>query len=172
MRLVPLMGKSCSTLLPFLNGQFDVVSVPATCSDISIKFSRPKVIHAAFAEVKVTEDVKQAVCDELLNRLLEKAKKEGIEMKVKKDVPELSLPRINVHAESSLLAYHLQNPEIRPYCYFGGSKLYVTAVASSSTASIVSQPLSVFPSSSLKVAMSRYIRVFGGLALLCCHRSR
>jgi hypothetical protein len=110
-------------LTPFLNGQINVVPVPGACGDISIKFSRPKVIHAAFVEVRVTENVKQGVCTVLLNRLLEKAKKEGIEMKMKKDVPELSLSRVNVHAESSLLAYHLQNPEIHPYRYFGGSKL-------------------------------------------------
>jgi hypothetical protein len=37
-------------------------------------------------------------------------------------VPELSM-QVNVHAESTLLAYHLQHPQINPYHYFGGSKL-------------------------------------------------
>jgi hypothetical protein len=81
-----------------------VVPVPAACSDISIKFSRPKVLHVAFPDVeKVAEDVKQAVCNELLSGLLAKAKKEGIELEMKEEaIPELSLRRINVHAESSL----------------------------------------------------------------------
>ena len=37
--------------------------------------------------------------------------------------PELTLTKIDAHAEGRLLAYHLQNPGILPYHYFGGPKL-------------------------------------------------
>ena len=62
--------------------------------------------------------------DQLLDRLETKAEKEGIDLKMKTgDHRELLLTKINVHAECSLLAYHLQHPSILPYHYFGGSKL-------------------------------------------------
>jgi hypothetical protein len=93
--------------LPFLDGKFDVVSVPAACGGLSTIFSQPMVFHAAFAEVKVGEDVKQGVYDELLRRLEEKVKKEGLEMtKTKKEAfPELSISKIYVHAESPRFPY-------------------------------------------------------------------
>jgi len=73
---------------------------------------------------KVVESDKQMVYNELLRRLEAKAKEEKIETKEKKGASlELSLPKINVHAECNLLAYHLQRPGITPYRYFGGSKL-------------------------------------------------
>jgi OTT_1508-like deaminase len=48
-----------------------------------------------------------------------KAANEGIELK---KGTELSM-RVHIHAEATLLAYHLQHPQINPYRYFGGSKL-------------------------------------------------
>ena len=87
-----------------------MVHVPAAFSDISIKFSQPKVPHNASLEGKVAQNVSwEMVYDELISRLLAKAKEEGIEMKTKKGAaPDLLLPRTNVLAESSLLAYHLK----------------------------------------------------------------
>ena len=66
-------------------------------------------------------DDKEKVYKELLEQLKEKAAAEGIDMG-EKPVPELSM-KANVHAEATLLAYHLQHPKINPYQYFGGSKL-------------------------------------------------
>jgi len=105
-----------------------VVPVPAVCGDIAIEFSRPKVLYAAFPEDKekdkVIESVKETVYNGLLRGLKGKAKEEEIEMKEKKGASlELSLQRINIHAECNLLAYHLQHSGITPYHYFGGSKL-------------------------------------------------
>jgi len=114
-----------SRLSPFLEGQFDIVSVPAAPSDISIQFSQQQVLPIAFPpEDKATQDIRETVYDQLLIRLQTKADKEGIDLKTKTvSPPELSLTKINAHAECSLLAYHLQNPAIHPYHYFGGSKL-------------------------------------------------
>jgi hypothetical protein len=103
-------------LSPFLEGQFDVVSVPAAHGDISIKFSQQDVLTIIFPP---GEQKELPVCDELLKRLQEKAEYEGIELK---KGTKLSM-KANVHAECTLLAYHLQHPTITPYCYFGGSKL-------------------------------------------------
>jgi len=136
-------------LSPILDGKSDVVHVPAACCDISIKFSQPKVLHNASLEGKFAQNVREMVYDELMSRLLAKAKEEGIEMKTKEGVaPELLLPGINVHAESSLLVYHPQHPDINSYRYIG---FRVTAVSSSSAASIVSHPLSVIPRTSPKI---------------------
>jgi hypothetical protein len=114
-----------SRLSPFLEGQFDIMAVLAAPSDISIQFSQQQVLHVAFPpEDKTAQDVRKKVYDQLLIRLQTKADKEGIDWKMKTgSPPELSLTKINVHAECSLLAYHLQNPGILPYHYFGGSKL-------------------------------------------------
>ena len=68
----------------------------------------------------VDDDVKQRMHDDLVRRIQAKASREGIEMKTKKG---LRLDNINVHAEFSLLTYHIRHPEINPYRYFGGSKL-------------------------------------------------
>ena len=110
---------------PFLEGHFEIVSVPAAPNDISIQFSQKQVIHAAFPPENTTaQNVRKMVYDQLLDQFQLKAKNEGIDLKMKTgNHPELSLKKINVHAECSLLAYHLQNPEIYPYHYFGGSKL-------------------------------------------------
>jgi hypothetical protein len=109
-------------LSSFLKGQFNVVSVPAARGDISIKFSQQNVLPIIFPEEKLAElNVKITVYNELLNRLQAKADNEEIDMK-KGTVPGLSM-QVNVHAESTLLAYHLQHPQINPYHYFGGSKL-------------------------------------------------
>jgi hypothetical protein len=109
-------------LSPLLGGQFNVVSVPAARGDISIKFAQQNIIPVIFPPRELAErNIKLKVYDELLKRLRKQASKEGIEMK-EKTVPELSM-KVNVHAEFTLLAYHLQHPEIHPYRYFGGSKL-------------------------------------------------
>ncbi|KIK01195.1 hypothetical protein K443DRAFT_578331 [Laccaria amethystina LaAM-08-1] len=103
-------------LSPFLEGQFDVVSVPAARGDISITFSQQDVLPVIFP---LGEQKELLVCDELLKRLREKATNEGIELK---NGTKLSMKTV-VHAESTLLAYHLQHLDINPYHYFGGSKL-------------------------------------------------
>ena len=103
-------------LSPFLEGQFDVVSVPAARGDISITFSQQDVLPVIFP---LGEQKELPVCDELLKRLQEKARNEGIELK---NGTKLSI-KPAVHAESTLLAYHLQHANINPYHYFGGSKL-------------------------------------------------
>lgn len=55
-----------SRLSPFLEGQFDVVSVPAVPSDISIQISHQKVLPIAFLpENKATQDVRKTVYDQL-----------------------------------------------------------------------------------------------------------
>ena len=109
-------------LSSFLKGQFNVVPVPAARGDISIKFSQQNILPIIFPPGNLAElNVKITVYNELLNRLHAKADKEEIVMK-KGTVPELSM-QVNVHAESTLLAYHLQHPQINPYHYFGGSKL-------------------------------------------------
>ena len=114
-----------SRLSPFLEGQFDIISVPAAPSDIAIQFSQQEVLRAAFPQEDTTaRDVKKIVYDQLLIRLQTKADKEGIDLKMKTgSPPELSLTKVDIHAECSLLAYHLQNPGIHSYHYFGGSKL-------------------------------------------------
>jgi hypothetical protein len=97
-----------------------VVSVPAARDDISIKFSKQNVFRIIFpSEKQVEHQVKEEVYRVLLERLKEKATKQGIDMGA---VPELSM-KVHVHAECTLLAYHLQHPEIETYHYFGGSKL-------------------------------------------------
>jgi len=65
-------------------------------------------------------EVKKTVYNELLRRLKEKAVDEEVDMKGR--VPELSMD-VTVHAECTLLAYHLRHSETKPYHYFGGSKL-------------------------------------------------
>ena len=98
---------------------------PAAPSEISIQFSQQQVLPVAFPpEDKATQDLRETVYDQLLIRLQTKADKEGIDLEMKTgSPPELSLTKIDAHAECRLLAYHLQNPGILPYHYFGGSKL-------------------------------------------------
>lgn len=99
-----------------------MVPVPAAHGDIHLKFSPQKVLPIIFPPGKPAEqNVKREVYDELLKRLQAKAVKEEIYMK-EGTVQELSI-QANFHAECSLLAYHLQHPEIKPYRYLGGSKL-------------------------------------------------
>ena len=108
-------------LSPFLEGEFNIVLVPAAHGDILVKFSQQKLIHIAFPlEDKTPQNIKQTVYNVLLSGVQATADKQGIKMKKEE---ELSLMHINVHAECSLLAYHIQHPEIIPYRYFGGSKL-------------------------------------------------
>jgi len=105
-------------LAPILNGQFEVVLVPAAQHDISIKFTQQSVLPVILAERKV----KEKVYGQLLERMRGKATEEGISIGTG-TVPQLSISNVNVHAECTLLAYHLQHPEIDAYHYFGGSKL-------------------------------------------------
>jgi OTT_1508-like deaminase len=99
-----------------------VVPIPVAHSNISINLSQENILPVIFPPVKpVEQDIKLAVYDKLLKRLQEKAAEEGIEMK-KGTMPILST-KANVHAECTLLAYHLQHSEINPYQYFGGSTL-------------------------------------------------
>lgn len=101
-----------------------MVPVPAARDDISIKFSKQNVFRIIFpSEKRVEHRVKEEVYRELLERLKEKATEQGIDMGTRTGaVPELSM-KVHVHAECTLLAYHLQHPEIETYHYFGGSKL-------------------------------------------------
>ena len=71
-----------SQLSPFLEGQFDIISVPAAPSDIAIQFSQQEVLRAAFPREDTTaRDVKKIVYDQLLIRLQTKADKEGIDLR-------------------------------------------------------------------------------------------
>ena len=107
---------------PVFEGRFNVVPIPVFHGNISINFSQENILPIIFPPGNpVEQDIKQAVYDELLKRLQEKAGEEGIDIK-KGTVPELSM-KANVHAECTLLAYHLQHPQINPYQYFGGSNL-------------------------------------------------
>jgi hypothetical protein len=85
-----------------------VVSVPAGHGDVAVKFSRQNVLPVIFPP---GEPAEQAVYDELLKRLQTKANNEGIELK---NGTELSMRAQHVHAECTLLAYHLQHPQIDP----------------------------------------------------------
>jgi hypothetical protein len=102
--------------LPFLRGEFNVVSVLLSCGDISITFSQQNVLPVIFPHGKQKELM---VYDELLKWLQKNTENERIELK---NGTKLSI-KANVHAESTLLAFHLQNPNIDPYHYFGGLKL-------------------------------------------------
>ncbi|EDR15924.1 uncharacterized protein LACBIDRAFT_321001 [Laccaria bicolor S238N-H82] len=86
------------------------------CCNISIQVTEKAVLPIIFP---VGEQEQLLVCDDILNRLQEKAKSEGVRMEKRK----LSIKQAAVHAECTLLAYHIQHPNIHPYCYFGGSKL-------------------------------------------------
>lgn len=103
-------------LSPFLDGQFDVVAVPAACYDISIRVSEQAVLPVIFP---AREQKHLPIYDDILKRLQEKAESEGVKIEKGK----LSMKQAAVHAECTLLAYHIQHPNIHPYCYFGGSKL-------------------------------------------------
>lgn len=103
-------------LLPFLQGQFTVVSVPASCWDISLSFSPQNILPVIFPQ---GEQKELPVYDELLKRLKEKLDKEEITLK---KGTNLSI-KAAVHAECTLLVYHLQHPIPTPYHYLGGSKL-------------------------------------------------
>ena len=149
-------------LSPFLEGQFDVVSVPAARGDISIAFSQQDVLPVIFP---LGEQKELPVCDELLKRLQEKAKNEGIDLK---NGTKLSI-KPAVHAESTLLAYHLQHPNINPHHYFGGSKLSCHGCTTFFGSFNLLQNLIIFLNSSPGVATTRSIS--GGLALPCCHWS-
>jgi len=101
-----------------------VVPVPAAQGDIHLEFSTQQVLHIAFPTVEEIQDIHTTLYNKILDGLRAKAAKEGIEMGTgTESAPGLSLTQINIHAESSLLVYHLQQPEIHPYRYFGGSKL-------------------------------------------------
>jgi len=109
-------------LSPVLEGEFNVVSVPAARRDISIEFSQRNVLPIVFPPGKaVKPNVETTVYNELLKGLQAKADEEGIDTKNMKE--ETLSMKVNVHAGCTLLAYHLQHPEIDPYHYFGGSKL-------------------------------------------------
>jgi hypothetical protein len=112
-----------SRFAPIFEGQFNVVPIPVAHGDISINFSQEHILPIIFPpEISVEQDIKLAVYDELLKRLQKNADKEGMDVK-KETMPQLSMGALNVHAECTLLAYHLQHPEINPYRYFGGSTL-------------------------------------------------
>ena len=108
-------------LSQFLKGNFQVVPVPANHRDISVKLSRQDVLPIIFPPGNQAKlDVQSRVYDGLLERLKVTMNDEGLAFK-KGTVPQLSMD-VNVHAECTLLAYHLQHPT-SPYRYFGGSKL-------------------------------------------------
>jgi len=65
----------------------------------------------------------------LLNQLQEQASGQGIDIEKGTTASEIST-RVDIHTEANLLAYHLQNPHIHPYRYFGGSKLSCRSCAS------------------------------------------
>jgi hypothetical protein len=107
-------------LSPVLEGAFHVISVPSACGDIHLEFSAKKVLAIAFPNDQAPEDVKEMVYREILERLRAKASKDEINLTTGHS-PEFSLQPF-VHAESTLLAYHLQH-STQSFCYFGGSKL-------------------------------------------------
>ena len=82
---------------------------------MSIAFHKKEVLDAAFGENKVDEGTKQHVHEVLINGLEEKVKMEGLELKMKKGVSELLILKVNIHVECTLLAYHIQHPNIVPY---------------------------------------------------------
>lgn len=115
-------------LAPVLEGEFKVICVPATQSDISVKFSYQDVSSVIFPPGDQTnESVKIAVYRKLLKQVQTKAKGQGIDFD-KGSSPEISMT-VNIHAESNLLVYHLRHPLTHPYFYFGGSKLSCHACA-------------------------------------------
>ena len=102
-----------------------MVSVPAARGNVSLKFAQHNILPIMFPPGKPAElshDAKLKVYDKLLKRLQEEAGKQKIGMKGRTPLEVVSSD-VNVHAECTLLAYHLQHPEINPYHYFGGSKL-------------------------------------------------
>ena len=112
-----------SRFAPIFEGQFNVVPIPVAHGDISINFSQEHILPIIFPPgISAEHDIKLAVYDELLKRLQKNSGEEGMDMK-KETMPELSMKALNVHAECTLLSYHLQHPEINPYQYFGGSTL-------------------------------------------------
>jgi len=111
-------------LSPFLKGKFQVISVPADHQNISIKFSRQNVLPITFPPGNPTKlDVKSRVYDLLMERLKVTMKDQGLVFK-EVTVPQFSMD-ICVHAECTLLAYHVRHPTRATiaYRYFGGSKL-------------------------------------------------
>ena len=109
-------------LSQFLKGKFRVVLVPADHHDISIKFCRRDILPIIFPPGDQAKlDIQSRVYDELLERLKITMNDEGLVFK-KGTVPQLSMD-VSIHAECTLLAYHLQHPDTNPYRYFGGSKL-------------------------------------------------
>jgi hypothetical protein len=102
--------------LPFLEGQFNVVPVPAAVGDISIRFSWQNVLPIIFPPEELVE---LTVYNKLLKQLQTKAGSKGIELK---KGAEISM-RVPIHPKATLLAYHLQHPQIEPYGYFSGLKL-------------------------------------------------
>ena len=113
-------------LFHFLDGSFDVVPILAVPSKFSLVSSELQVQSAAFPKDNVPVG-KKMVCEELLRRLETKAEEENLGMTRTKEKKgnhlELKISNVFIHAECSLLAYHIQHPGILPYRYFGGSKL-------------------------------------------------
>ena len=99
-----------------------VIPVPAGHNNISIKFSEQTILPIIFPpEKSVSMEIKKAVYSELLQRLKERAGDKKVNLK--KGTSLQLLMDVKVHAECSLLAYHIQHPDTKPYNYFGGSKL-------------------------------------------------
>ena len=99
-----------------------MVPVPATHGDITLKFSEQIIYPIIFPPGDWTKpDVKKTVYNSLLRRLQDEALSEGLLVK-EGDLVELSVWDANVHAECTLLAYHIQHPDTNPFHYFGGSK--------------------------------------------------
>lgn len=66
-------------LSPVFKGRFNVVPIPVFHGNISINFSQENILPIIFPPGNpVEQDIKQAVYDELLKRLQEKAGEEGI----------------------------------------------------------------------------------------------
>jgi len=147
---------------PGLEGQFDVVSVPEARGDISLTFSPQDVLPVIFP---LGERKELPVCDELLKPMQEKAKNEGIELE---KGTKLSM-KVNVHAESTLLAYHLQHPNINPYRYLVDRNSLVMDAPPFSAVSILSQNLFIFHNSSPRVATTKSIS--SGLAIPAATRA-
>jgi hypothetical protein len=116
-------------LSPVLKGEFIVIRVPAATSGISIKLSYQDVSSVIFPPGDRTDErAKIPVYNKLLKQVQNKAEKQGINFDIEGSATKISMS-VNIHAESKLLAYHLQNSGTHPYSYFGGSKLSCHACA-------------------------------------------
>jgi len=121
----------------YLEGEFKVVSVPPVhILKFLIRMSPPSFF---LREIRPQRSGEQQVTEAVAEKKL--VDKESISRE--RAAPEVSMT-VKIHAETNLLAYHLQRPHTNLYRYFGGSKLSFQAcatVASFPTSSTLHQRL-------------------------------